>query len=86
MSAAPSMENCNIQLCWSARDLMCALPLYPVTMVYKRHLGGVATPQYIVPSNLWAWSWGARVGGVPDMLKEGVSGPSIPTNKCGQIN
>jgi hypothetical protein len=80
------MENCNIQLCLSAHDLTWARPPYPATMVYKRHLGGVATKQYIMQSNLWAWSWGARVGGVPDMHKEGVSSPSIPVNKCRQIN
>jgi hypothetical protein len=80
------MEKKNIQLCWSARDLTWARPLYLATMVYKRNLGGVATPQYIVPPNLWAWSWGARVGGVPDLYKEGVSGPSISENKFRQIN
>jgi len=29
---------------------------------------------------------GARVGGVLDVHKEGVSGLSIPANKCRQIN
>jgi hypothetical protein len=66
------MENWNIQLCWSACDLRWVWPPYPTTTVYKRHLGGVATLQYIMPSNLWAWSWGARVGGVLDVHKEGV--------------
>jgi hypothetical protein len=80
------MENCNIQLCWSASNLTWAQPPYPATMVYMPHLGDVATQQYIMPSNQWAWSWGARVGEVPDMHKEGVSGPSIPANKCRQIN
>jgi hypothetical protein len=76
------MENWNIQLYWSARDLTWTWPPYPATTVCKRYLGGVATPQYIMPSNLWAWSWGARVGGVLDVHKEGVSGPSVPANKC----
>jgi hypothetical protein len=80
------MENKNIQLCWSARDLTWARPPYPATMVYKQHLVGVATPQYIVAPKLWAWSWGARVGVVPEVHKEGVSSPSIPGNKCKQIN
>jgi hypothetical protein len=80
------MEKKNIQLCWSARDLMWSHLPYPALMVYKWHLGGVATPQYMVAPELWAWSWRARVGVVPDVHKEKVSGPSIPTNKCRQIN
>jgi hypothetical protein len=51
------MENKNIQLCWSARDLTWSRSPYPASMVYKWHLGGVATPQYIMASELWAWSW-----------------------------
>jgi hypothetical protein len=79
------MENKNIQLCWFARDLTWSCPPYPAAMVYN-HLGGVATPQYIVEPKLWAWLWGARVGVVLDVHKEGVFGPSIPANKCRQIN
>jgi len=29
---------------------------YPVAMVYKRHQGGMATPQYIVAPDMWTWS------------------------------
>jgi hypothetical protein len=43
-------------------------------------------PQYIVAPELWEWSWGARVGVVPDVHKDGVFGPLIPENKCKQIN
>jgi hypothetical protein len=80
------MENKNIQLCWSARDLMWSHPPYPAAVVYKRHLGGVAMQQYIVAPELWAWSWEAWVGVVPDLHMGGVSGPLIPANKCRQIN
>lgn len=79
------MENKNIQLSWSAYDLTWSSPLYTVAMVYKRHLGGVATEQYTVTPKLWTWSWRARVVMVSDVHKEGVSGPSIPANKCRQI-
>jgi hypothetical protein len=82
----PNIENKNIQLSWSAYDLTWSSLPYPVAIVYKRHLGGVATPQYIVASELWTWSWGAQVGMVPDVHKNGVSGPSIHANKCRQIN
>jgi hypothetical protein len=77
------MEKKNIQLSWSARDLTWSSPSYPTALVYKRHLGGVATAQ--LTPELWTWSWRARVGAVPDVHKEGVSGPSIPANKCRQI-
>jgi hypothetical protein len=80
------MESKNIHLCCSARDLMWSHPRYSAAVVNKRHLGGVATPQYIVAPKLWAWSWGARVAVVPNMHKEGVSDPLIPANKCKQIN
>jgi hypothetical protein len=65
------MENWNIQLCWPARDLTWARPLYPETTVCKRHLGGVAMPQYIMSSNLWAWSWGRGWAGCPMCTRRG---------------
>lgn len=48
-----------------------------------RHM---ATQQYIVAPELRVWSWGVQVGVVPNVHKEGVSGPLIPVNKCRQIN
>jgi hypothetical protein len=76
------MEKKNIQLCWSACDLTWSHLPYPASMMYKWHLDGVATPQYLVALELWVWSWRARVGVVPDVHKEEVSGPSILANKC----
>jgi hypothetical protein len=79
------MEKKNIQHSWFAHDLTWSSLLYSATMVYKRHMGGVATAQYAVTPELWTWSWRARVGAVPHVHMEGVSGPSIPANKCRQI-
>jgi hypothetical protein len=61
------MENKNIQLSWSARDLTWSSPPYQAAMIYKRHRGGVATAQYTVTPKLWTSSWRARVGVVPDV-------------------
>jgi len=66
------MENKNIQLSWSARDLTWSSPPYPTTMVYKQQLGGMATTQYTVTLELWTWSRGARVVVVLDVNKVGA--------------
>jgi hypothetical protein len=79
------MENNNIQLSWFARDLTWSSSPYQAGMVYKWHLGGMATMQYVVTPELWTWSWRARVGMVLDVHKEEISGPSIPMNKYIQI-
>jgi hypothetical protein len=46
------MENKNIQQSRSARDLA-GSPPYSAAMVYKRHLGGVATVPYITTPGVW---------------------------------
>jgi hypothetical protein len=74
------MENNNIQLSWFARDLTRSSLPFPVGLDYKRHLGGVATAQYVVTPELWTWSWRAWVGVVPNVHKDEVSDPSIPVN------
>jgi hypothetical protein len=79
------MENKNIQLSWSARDLLWSSPPFPAAMVYKLHLAGMATAQYTMVPELWTWSWGAQVVVVLDVRRKGVSDPSIPANKCRQI-
>jgi hypothetical protein len=70
------MENKNIQWSRSACDLTWPSPQYPAVTVYKRHLGGVSMASYKVTLGMWTWSWRARVGMVPCVHKEGVSGPS----------
>jgi len=79
------MANKNIQRSRSTCDLTWLSPQYSVVMVYKRHLGGVAMAPYKVTPGLWTWSWRARVGVVPCVHKEGVSGSSKPANKFKKI-
>jgi len=75
------MENKNVQWIQSARDLA-GSPLYPAGKVYKRHLGGVAAPPYIVTPGVWMWTAWECV--TPGVHKEEVSGPFKPANKFRQ--
>jgi len=79
------MVNKNTQWSWPG----CALagtPMYPATMVYKHHLGGVAMAQYtVIPGVwMWTWTWTARECVVLGAHKEEVFGPLKPANKFRQ--